>query len=85
MTRKHSGSTKMTQPTSDENTENILSRVRKVAAKDILFLSHAINQMNSPEGMISTRKVRAVIFHGVVVEDYTEVRRQPKVRLEPCL
>ena len=65
----------MTQPAYDEDTENILSRVREVAAKDILFLPHAINQMNSPERMISTREARAVIFYGVVVEDYPEDMR----------
>ena len=48
--------------------------------KSLLFLSHAINQMNAPERMISTHKVRAVIAESVVIEDYPE-----DVRGHSCL
>lgn len=52
-----------------------LLTVREAAAKRILFLPHALGQMNAPDGMISTYEVREVIFHGVVIEDYpTDVR-----------
>jgi len=64
----------------DEETQDILERVRKAATKRILFLPHALNQMNAPERMISTSEVRTVIFHGVVVEDYPE-----DVRGHSCL
>jgi len=60
---------------SDIERRDILTRVREAAAKRILFLPHAINQMNSPERMISTQEVRAVVFHGVVIEDYPEDAR----------
>ena len=62
---------------SDSGTGNddILDRVRRAAAKRILFLPHAVNQMNSPDRMISTHKVRIVIFSGTVVEDYPEDAR----------
>jgi len=55
-----------------EDILGFLERVRKAAAKRILFLPHALSQMNAPERMISTREVRAVIFHGVIIEDYPE-------------
>ena len=58
-------------PTGSEIEErDILARVRDAAARRILFLSHAVNQMNSPDRMISTEEIRAVVFHGVLVENY---------------
>jgi hypothetical protein len=58
-----------------QNPQDILRQVREVAAKRILFLPHALGQMSTPERMISTREVRAVILHGVVIEDYPEDAR----------
>jgi UV DNA damage repair endonuclease len=55
--------------------QDILRRVREAAAKRILFLPHALSQMNSPERMISTEEVRTVLFHGEVIEDYPEDAR----------
>jgi hypothetical protein len=43
------------QSSSDTEERGILTRVRESAAKRILFLPHALNQMNSPERMISTQ------------------------------
>ena len=60
---------------SDVEQQDILARILKSAAKRILFLPHAINQMNSPERMISTQEVRAAILRGVVVENYHEDAR----------
>jgi len=53
-----------------EASQDILEQVREAAAKRILFLPHALSQMNTPEELIATWEVREVIFHGVVVEDY---------------
>lgn len=44
--------------------ESILERVREAAAKRILFLPHALNQMNAPDRMISTQEVRSIILQG---------------------
>jgi hypothetical protein len=55
--------------------QDILTRVREAAGKRMLFLPHAVNQMNSPERMISTQEVRAVVLRGVVIEDYPEDAR----------
>jgi hypothetical protein len=54
---------------------DILSRVREAAVKRLLFLPHAISQMNAPERMISTQEIRAVVLAGVVIEDYPEDAR----------
>ena len=62
------------------DTQAILKQVKEAATKRILFLSHAVSQMNAPERMISGQEVRAVIFHGVVIEDYPE-----DVRGHSCL
>ena len=53
----------------------ILAWVREAAAKRILFLPHAVSQMNSPDRMISTQEVRAVVFRGTLIEDYPEDAR----------
>ena len=58
-----------------ESTSDILDQVRKAATKRILFLPHALSQMNAPERMITVREVRAVIFYGSVIEDYPEDAR----------
>ena len=54
--------------------------MREAAAKRILFLPHAVSQMNSPDRMISTQEVRAVILEGELIEDYPE-----DVRGHSCL
>jgi len=59
---------------------NVLQQVRAVAEKRILFLPHALNQMNAPNRMIATREIRAAIFEGEIVEDYPD-----DVRGHSCL
>ena len=59
----------------DMGEQDILTRVREAAAKRMLFLPHAVNQMNSPARMISTQEVRWVVLRGVVIEDYPEDAR----------
>jgi homoserine kinase len=54
---------------------DIMAQVQEAASKRILFLPHAVSQMITPERMISTQEVRAVLFHGVVIEDYPEDAR----------
>ena len=61
--------------TMKQETPEILRRVRAAATKRILFLPHALRQMNAPDRMISTQEVREVVFHGDVIEDYPEDRR----------
>jgi len=59
---------------------NFVNLIREKANKRILFLPHAINQMNRAERMISTAEVRHVIFEGEIIEDYPE-----DVRGHSCL
>ena len=61
--------------TMDRDMQDILRQVREAAAKHVLFLPHALSQMNTPERMISTEEVRAVIFRGQIIEDYPEDSR----------
>jgi len=63
-----------------EASQDIPKQVKEAAAKRILFLPHALSQMDAPERMISTQEVRAVIFDGEVIEDYPE-----DVRGHSCL
>jgi len=69
---------------SDIREQDILRRVREAADKRILFLSHAVSQMNSPDRMISTQEVRAVVLHGVVIEEYAEDVRGPSCLMLGC-
>ncbi len=55
-----------------EKDQDILEQVREAAAKRLLFLPHALNQMNMPERMISTREVRGVVTQGQLVESYPD-------------
>jgi Domain of unknown function (DUF4258) len=59
---------------------DILKQVREAAAKRILFLPHAVNQMNSPDRLITTQELRAAVFGGLVIEEYPE-----DVRGHSCL
>ena len=61
-------------------TQGTVREVREAAAKRILFLPHAVSQMNSPDRMISVQEVRSVIFQGEMIEDYPE-----DVRGHSCL
>lgn len=55
----------------DDKSE-MLSRVRDVAKKKLLFLPHALRQMSRPDRMITTSEVRSVIERGEVVENYPD-------------
>ena len=59
---------------------DILEQVREAAAKQILFLPHAVNQMNAPERLITAQEIRAAVFGGVIIEEYPE-----DVRGHSCL
>lgn len=49
---------------------NVKEEVLEACKKKILFITHALDQMNSPERMISKDDVRDVIIKGEIVEDY---------------
>ena len=59
---------------------DVLKRVKDAAARRILFLPHALSQMNAPERMISTQEVRAAVLRGALIEDHPE-----DVRGHSCL
>ena len=54
--------------------------IRATAAKKLLFLPHAIRQMNKPDRMITAAEVREVVLQADVIEDYPE-----DVRGHSCL
>lgn len=49
---------------------DILTEVRRAFRKKVLFTSHALDQMNLPDRMISTRDVYDAIENDEIVEDY---------------
>jgi hypothetical protein len=55
-----------------DESEDTLKVVHEAAGKRILFLPHAMSQMNAPDRMISTREVRSVILEGMIIEDYPD-------------
>jgi len=57
-------------------TQKYLDIVRKRAEQKLLFLPHAVRQMNHPDRMISTSEVRKVIFEGKIIEHYPEDSRE---------
>jgi len=52
---------------------DIISSVRKSAAKRIIYLPHAVRQMSRPDRMISVAEVRNVVERGELVEDYLKM------------
>jgi len=44
--------------------------VREAAARDLLFLPHAVRQMARFEPMVTPREVRGVVEAGELIEDY---------------
>ncbi|MCC6169932.1 MAG: DUF4258 domain-containing protein [Caldilineaceae bacterium] len=58
----------------------ILDAVRAAARKRILYLLHAVNEMNAPDELITPEEVRRVVFDGELIEDYPE-----DVRGHSCL
>ncbi len=60
--------------------ETIKQKIRISALKKVLFLPHAVRQMNRSERMVSVEEVREVIELGEVIEDYPE-----DVRGHSCL
>lgn len=58
----------------------MIDRVREAASKRILFLPHAVRQMNKPEHVIATSEVSDVLLQGEIIEDYPE-----DVRGHSCL
>ena len=57
------------------NRPDIITLVRLAAAKNILFLPHAVRQMSRPDRMITTAELRRAINEGEVIEDYPDDAR----------
>ncbi len=60
--------------------ESIVTVVRNAAQKRMLFLPHALDEMNAPQELVTLQEVHVVIFEGEVIEDYPE-----DVRGHSCL
>ena len=54
---------------------SIRDDVLKACKKKTLFMTHALDQMNSPERMISKDEVKEVVTKGRVIEDYPDDSR----------
>ena len=52
-----------------------MERVRRAAARRLLYLPHAVRQMARPERMITSGEVRAAVELGELVEDYPDDAR----------
>lgn len=55
--------------------KRIMERLRRAAARRLLYLPHALRQMARPERMITSSEVRAVVELGELVEDYPDDAR----------
>ena len=65
--------------------QKFLELIRKKAALKLLFLPHAVRQMNRPDRMISPAEVKKTVLEGVIVEEYPEdVRGHSCLMLEFC-
>ncbi len=57
-----------------------IQAIRATAQKRILYLPHALYEMNGPDELITPEEVRSVVFDGEIIEDYPE-----DVRGHSCL
>lgn len=55
--------------------EEFLKLVRDKARLKILYLPHAVRQMNTPERMIRPAEVEKAVMDGDMIEDYPEDAR----------
>ena len=55
--------------------EDFLEFIRRKAKERLLFLPHAVKQMNRPDRMITPAEVRRVVLEGEIIEDYPEDAR----------
>jgi hypothetical protein len=51
---------------------SVLAEIRAAAAKQVLYLPHAIRQMARVDRMITTAEIDAVIASGEIIEDYPD-------------
>lgn len=49
--------------------------VKQSAEKKIIYTTHALDEMNAEDEMITTDEVRYVVFSGEIIEDYPEDKR----------
>lgn len=54
---------------------NIRKRILKVAKQRIIFTTHALDEMNNEEEIITVDEVKNVILHGEIIEEYPEDKR----------
>lgn len=52
--------------------QEFLDEIKEKVKKKILYLPHAMSQMNQPDRMITPEEVREVIFRGEIIEDYPD-------------
>lgn len=52
--------------------DGILEQLRAAAARRLLFLPHAVQQMARLERMITTEEIERVVTEGELVEDYPD-------------
>jgi hypothetical protein len=52
-----------------------VDEVRRAGRRRVLFLPHALDEMNAPDELIAREEVRSVVFDGTVIEDYPEDTR----------
>ena len=65
--------------------QKFLELIRKKAALKLLFLPHAVRQMNRPDRMIAPAEVKKTVLEGVIIEEYPEdVRGHSCLMLEFC-
>ncbi len=62
-------------------TPSLRDRVAAAYKKRLLFSSHAVEQMNLSERLITAGEVRDIIEEGMIIEEYTDDRRGPSCLL----
>ncbi|MDT8316701.1 MAG: DUF4258 domain-containing protein [bacterium] len=55
--------------------QSFLDKIREAGSRRIVYTSHALDEMNAEDEMISTYEVKEVVLSGDIIEDYPDDKR----------
>ncbi len=57
------------------NKHNFLDTIRQAGRKRIIYTSHALDEMNAEDEIISLKEVKEIVLYGEIIEDYPDDKR----------
>ncbi|MBI4684487.1 MAG: DUF4258 domain-containing protein [Nitrospirae bacterium] len=54
---------------------NLIDQIKQAAVRKIIYTSHAVDEMNAEDKLITVAEVRQVVLNGEIIEDYPKDKR----------